>query len=57
MRGSIQNGGFDFRHFAIGLGLNVIYLGLAGWLFSSVLRTAREGPAGEDDCVLSKVAL
>jgi ABC-2 type transport system permease protein len=42
MRGSIRGGGFDFRHFAIGLGLNVVYLGLAGWLFSSVLRTARE---------------
>ena len=42
MRGSIRNGGFDFGHFAIGLGLNVVYLALAGWLFSSVLRTARE---------------
>jgi ABC-2 type transport system permease protein len=42
MRGAIKNGGFDFGHFATALGLNVVYLGLAGWLFSVVLRTARE---------------
>ena len=42
MRASIQHGGFDFRQFGIALGLNAVYLGLAGWLFASVLRTARE---------------
>ncbi|WP_367873586.1 ABC transporter permease [Luteolibacter sp. Populi] len=42
MRGSIEHGGFDFRNFFAALGLNVIYMGLAGWLFASVLRTARE---------------
>jgi ABC-2 type transport system permease protein len=42
MRGSILHGGFDFRQFGIALGLNAIYLTLAGWLFASVLRTARE---------------
>ena len=42
MRSSIQHGGFDFRQFGAALGLNVIYLALAGWLFSRVLRLARE---------------
>jgi len=42
MRGAILHGGFDFRHFVIALGLNAVYLGLSGWLFSSVLRTARD---------------
>ncbi|WP_035602190.1 ABC transporter permease [Haloferula sp. BvORR071] len=42
MRGAIKNGGFDFSHFSIALALNAVYLGLAGWLFSSVLRTARD---------------
>ena len=42
MRGAIKSGGFDYGHFATALGLNVVYLCLAGWLFSCVLRTARE---------------
>ncbi|HEY1122103.1 MAG TPA: ABC transporter permease [Haloferula sp.] len=42
MRGAIEHGGFDLRHFLTGLGLNVLYLSLAGWAFASVLRTARE---------------
>ena len=42
MRDSIKNGGFDVMRFATALGLNAIYLALAGWLFASVLRTARE---------------
>ncbi len=42
MRGSILDGSFNFRQFGIALGLNAIYLALAGWLFSKVLRTARE---------------
>ena len=42
MRASILDGSFDFRQFAIALGLNAVYLGLAGLLFSKVLRTARE---------------
>jgi ABC-2 type transport system permease protein len=42
MRASNLHGGFEFRQFAIALGLNVLYLALAGCLFASVLRTARE---------------
>jgi len=42
MRASILNGAFDFRQFAFALGLNLVYLALAGWLFARVLRTARE---------------
>ena len=42
MRGAIDHGGFDFRQFLTALGLNAVYLSLAGWAFASVLRTARE---------------
>ncbi|WP_193211224.1 ABC transporter permease [Luteolibacter marinus] len=42
MRGSIVHGGFDLRHFVAALGLNVLYLAAAGWLFARVLRMARE---------------
>ena len=42
MRASILHGGFDPREFGVALGLNVLYLALAGGLFASVLRTARE---------------
>lgn len=42
MRGAIEHGGFNVRHFATALGLNFLYLSLAGWAFASVLRTARE---------------
>ena len=42
MRGAIQDGGFDFSQFGIALGLNVLYLALAGALFARVLRIARE---------------
>ena len=42
MRGAIVHGGFDFRQFLAALGLNVVYLSLAGWAFARVLRKARE---------------
>ncbi|MCW1883488.1 ABC transporter permease [Luteolibacter flavescens] len=42
MRGAIEHGGFDMRQFLIALGLNAVYLGLSGWAFAAVLRTARE---------------
>ena len=42
MREAIQHGGFDLGHFLTALGLNAVYLSIAGWAFASVLRTARE---------------
>lgn len=42
MRGAIEHGGFDIRQFLTALGLNAVYLSLAGWAFATVLRTARE---------------
>ena len=42
MRGAIEHGGFDLRQFLTALGLNAVYLSLAGWAFATVLRTARE---------------
>jgi ABC-2 type transport system permease protein len=42
MRASILHGGFDFHQFGIALGLNALYLALAGWLFARVVDTARE---------------
>jgi hypothetical protein len=42
MRGAIRDGGFLFQEFAVALGLNALYLALAGLLFARVLRTARE---------------
>ncbi len=42
MRSAIGGGAFEFRPFLVALGLNAVYLALAGFLFARVLRTARE---------------
>ena len=42
MRASMISGGFDMRHFLSALCLNILYLGLTGWVFARVLRMARE---------------